>query len=118
MANHYPDCDGNGTVTCWECGGSRGWRDCGEDCCCCLDPEEITELCPECGGRGVLTCPGCESHDPGCVPTGGKPNCGKCLYWHSRGLWCEFHDHYGVHSDNAPCRHFLEPPQPPEESGR
>ena len=28
-------------VDCWQCGG-EGWfgHDCGEDTCCCLDPED------------------------------------------------------------------------------
>jgi hypothetical protein len=44
-------------VSCWECFGEGGWHDCGEDCCCCLDPE-INEWCPTCGGDGeYLECP-------------------------------------------------------------
>jgi len=39
---------------CWYCHGDGGFHDCGEDCCCCLDKEEITEVCPECKGRGLL----------------------------------------------------------------
>lgn len=37
---------------CWQCYGEGGWHDCGEDCCPCLDKEEITEWCEECGGEG------------------------------------------------------------------
>lgn len=38
--------------TCWQCGGEGGYHDCGEDCCVCLDGEEITHDCPECKGEG------------------------------------------------------------------
>jgi hypothetical protein len=37
---------------CWQCQGEGGFHDCGEDCCCCLDKEEITDECSECEGRG------------------------------------------------------------------
>jgi hypothetical protein len=37
---------------CWQCQGEGGFHDCGEDCCICLDKEEITEQCTECEGRG------------------------------------------------------------------
>jgi hypothetical protein len=37
---------------CWECHGEGGYHDCGEDCCCCLDKEEITHLCQTCDGEG------------------------------------------------------------------
>lgn len=53
----YPDetCEvcGGSTVqeSCWQCGGSGAGHDCGEDCCCCLMPEDnIT--CEECDGIG------------------------------------------------------------------
>lgn len=37
---------------CWNCGGERfSGHDCGEDCCCCLDPEENV-VCDVCRGRG------------------------------------------------------------------
>lgn len=39
---------------CWHCLGEGGFHDCGEDTCCCLDKDEITEICPECRGRGWL----------------------------------------------------------------
>ena len=39
-------------VSCWNCGGEGGFHDCGEDCCCCLDKDEITEDCTECNGDG------------------------------------------------------------------
>lgn len=43
--------------SCWACHGSGGFHDCGEDCCCCADPEEITHFCNECHGEGdYLVC--------------------------------------------------------------
>lgn len=39
-------------VDCWHCHGEGGFHDCGEDCCCCLDKEEITIDCEECKGEG------------------------------------------------------------------
>lgn len=37
---------------CEQCGGDGVFgHNCGEDCCCCLDPEE-NETCNECGGLG------------------------------------------------------------------
>lgn len=39
-------------VCCWQCGGDGGFHDCGEDCCCCLDKEEITIKCAGCKGVG------------------------------------------------------------------
>lgn len=50
-------CDGNGWVPCWQCHGEGGFHDCGEDCCPCLDKEELTELCDECEGLGGFRCP-------------------------------------------------------------
>lgn len=38
--------------TCWQCGGEGGWHDCGEDCCACLDEEEVTRACDNCSGEG------------------------------------------------------------------
>jgi hypothetical protein len=44
-------------VDCWMCHGDGGFHDCGEDTCCCLDKEEITETCEECKGEGgYLVC--------------------------------------------------------------
>lgn len=48
------DGDDDAAEDCWYCHGEGGFHDCGEDCCCCLDKEEITEVCPECHGRGLL----------------------------------------------------------------
>lgn len=39
-------------VSCWHCLGEGGFQDCGEDCCCCLEPE-LNEGCQECGSRGT-----------------------------------------------------------------
>lgn len=38
---------------CWKCGGSGSLTDtctCGDDTCCCLEPEE--EICDICNGKG------------------------------------------------------------------
>ena len=46
-------CDGDGVYG----------HDCGEDCCCCLDPEDNLD-CDYCGGRGyVMRCLGCCDED-------------------------------------------------------
>jgi hypothetical protein len=37
--------------SCWQCMGDGGWHDCGEDCCCCLEPE-LNVVCDECDGEG------------------------------------------------------------------
>lgn len=83
MANHLDDCDGNGTVQCVECQGEGGWHDCGEDCCCCSDPEEHTHQCPECRGAGIIACPGCIDDAPyvcpGCYAVGGEPCAPGCI---------------------------------------
>lgn len=42
-------------VSCWHCHGAGGFHDCGDDCCPCLDKDEITDECPECQGDGFLT---------------------------------------------------------------
>ncbi len=39
-------------VQCWHCQGEGGFHDCGEDCCPCLNKEEITVDCEECNGEG------------------------------------------------------------------
>jgi hypothetical protein len=40
------------TDECEQCGGVGVYgHDCGEDCCCCLDPED-NETCDICGGTG------------------------------------------------------------------
>lgn len=59
MTEHATWCDGNGRTECWDCGGQGGFHDCMEDCCSCLDPEEVTEDCVTCGGRGFIRCPAC-----------------------------------------------------------
>jgi hypothetical protein len=65
MTEHLSDCDGNGSIPCWECGGEGDWHDCGEDCCCCLDADGINHTCPTCRGTGWVTCPGCNEKDGG-----------------------------------------------------
>lgn len=39
-------------IECWQCGG-EGYsdHDCGEDTCCCLDPEDNVR-CDVCNGKG------------------------------------------------------------------
>lgn len=40
---------------CDQCGGDGVYgHDCGEDTCCCADPDEATEECDLCGGRGYF----------------------------------------------------------------
>jgi len=41
------------TETCWNCGGDGGHHDCGEDTCCCMNPE-INVPCEVCGGSGDI----------------------------------------------------------------
>lgn len=52
-------CEGTGWVDCWSCGGEGGYHDCGEDCCCCLDPDEPNETCDICHGKGGWPCRVC-----------------------------------------------------------
>jgi len=58
---------------CWYCHGDGGFHDCGEDCCCCLDPEDdLNEWCPECEGHGEYSvCPNAANH-PDAVATEGE----------------------------------------------
>ena len=58
----YPICTECGMETtsteCWKCHGEGGWHDCGEDSCCCEDPELIDTECDECHGEGYYAeCP-------------------------------------------------------------
>lgn len=49
---------------CWNCGG-EGFsdHDCGEDCCCCLHPENNVE-CDICDGEGGWkACPFCSPEE-------------------------------------------------------
>lgn len=39
---------------CWYCDGAGGWHECMDDCCACLDPDEITITCSVCNGKGYL----------------------------------------------------------------
>ena len=68
-AQEPPDIDDfneaiDNAFTCPKCGAEMDWtdcevcdgtgysgHDCGEDCCCCLDPEE-NQTCHQCGGEG------------------------------------------------------------------
>lgn len=53
--DHGPCCSRCGAemerVDCWYGCDDGYFHDCGEDTCCCLDPEP-NEPCPECHGRG------------------------------------------------------------------
>ena len=44
--------DGTAWRRCWNCGGEGfSSHDCGEDTCCCIDPEDNV-VCDVCGGKG------------------------------------------------------------------
>ncbi|MHC4616794.1 MAG: hypothetical protein ACYTEQ_03475 [Planctomycetota bacterium] len=50
------DCIGDDAeyVTCWQCGGEGfSHHDCGEDTCCCRDPEPNV-TCDICKGEGTI----------------------------------------------------------------
>ena len=52
-----PDDDGHDHIECWDCGGAGvTHHNCGEDTCCCLDPEDNV-MCETCGGCGTLDPP-------------------------------------------------------------
>lgn len=45
---------------CWHCAGAGGFHDCGDDTCCCLDPDSFTNECDICDGAGeYMLCPVC-----------------------------------------------------------
>lgn len=47
---------------CWNCEDGLAYHECGDDCCCCEDPEPNVE-CDICGGDGGwLICPNWENH--------------------------------------------------------
>jgi hypothetical protein len=57
---HPCDCE-DGWITCWSCGGEGDYHDCGEDCCCCAEPEFDERVdCQECHGRGGWRCGVCD----------------------------------------------------------
>ncbi len=40
-------------IGCWSCSGEGAYHDCGEDCCCCLEPDEdLNVQCDICKGEG------------------------------------------------------------------
>lgn len=50
---------------CWQCHGEGGFHDCGEDCCACIDPDDLNESCDVCDGEGgCLCCPNASNHPP------------------------------------------------------
>lgn len=56
VESRVPSCDkGHGEkdwCECWKCGGEGvDGHDCGEDCCCCLYPEDNVR-CDICNGKG------------------------------------------------------------------
>lgn len=71
--------------SCYNCHGEGGFHNCGEDCCCCLDKEEITEICPVCGGTGDLPPDTTRPLDePRCV-AGCHLDIHTSVMWHSPG---------------------------------
>ncbi len=61
--SHPIDCEG-GWITCSECWGEGDVHDCGEDCCCCSNPDEDERLtCSECLGAGGHPCPACAGEE-------------------------------------------------------
>ena len=57
--------------SCWQCYGMGGFHDCGEDCCCCADPDDLNEPCMECDGRGWYhVCPRAGTPGHGDTETG------------------------------------------------
>jgi hypothetical protein len=49
-------------ATCWKCGGEGvDGHDCGDDTCCCLNPDDNL-VCDNCDGEGgYYLCPSCNS---------------------------------------------------------
>lgn len=52
-------------VDCDHCSGDGGFHDCGEDTCCCADPDDdLNEQCEQCNGHGgYMQCPNAGRHD-------------------------------------------------------
>lgn len=51
--DHLEDCDGNGVVDCWKCGGD-GMYEAPDD-----DLTDDFVDCEECFGKGFFKCPAC-----------------------------------------------------------
>jgi len=50
---------------CWDCGGVGFYHDCGEDTCCCADPDEQDMVpCRTCGGTGWIPEPPNQQEQP------------------------------------------------------
>lgn len=49
-------CDGSGWIECENCDDGLDGHDCGDDICCCLNPEDNV-TCQYCGGKGGWRCP-------------------------------------------------------------
>jgi len=59
--SHPVDCE-SGWIPCYSCGGEGDEHDCGEDCCCCAEPEVDDRVtCDECQGAGGRPCPACKA---------------------------------------------------------
>lgn len=73
MSYPCPECGAEMTrVECWECGGEGvSGHDCGEDTCCCMDPDD-NMTCELCNGKGGW--PDCPTHgtDGACGTDGGN----------------------------------------------
>lgn len=57
MDDHYYgiDDDDGEPECCWACHGEGFYHDCGDDTCCCANPEEDDIFpCEECGGSGEV----------------------------------------------------------------
>lgn len=54
--DHLADCDGNGFVDCWKCGGDGEYDAPIDDC-----TDELA-TCDECNGAGGFVCPACSEN--------------------------------------------------------
>lgn len=61
---HSADCE-DGWITCWLCVGEGDEHDCGEDSCCCAEPDlDDRWPCRECNGEGGWPCHVCRLSAP------------------------------------------------------
>lgn len=60
---HHPECDGNGVIDCWACGG-EGTVEVPDD-----DMTDMTVDCDICHGKGYFECKGCAEEHPPTVRT-------------------------------------------------
>ena len=60
MADHFYECSGNGSESCWDCGGQGFYCVATDD-----DPSADDEYtCEICDGSGYVRCPGCTEQEP------------------------------------------------------